>query len=200
MMPNTNRRGLTVNLLSQVVLAVTLIGGIHIPKASAEAPNTSTSESAAAPQATPTAAAFLGFRFIRGAQPITPEETERLGKIETHLKQRLEQAQAYKFTEVSSTVRDKITTGQSIGECGGCEIDYGKDLGVPLVMWGTVQKVSNLILNINIYMADVDQRKMLFIKSVDIRGNTDETWEQGLNYMLKRYILKAPPTVSASKK
>lgn len=40
--------------------------------------------------------------------------------------------------------------------------------------WVTVQKVSNLILNINVYMGDVANDKMTFIKSVDVRGNTDD--------------------------
>ena len=134
----------------------------------------------------------MGFRFIPNALPITPEETARLEQIEQHLKERLQAAKAYDFMPIQGALQSKIAAGQSVGECGGCEIDYGKELDVPLVMWGTVQKVSNLILNLNVYMADVRENKMVFVKSVDMRGNTDETWDQALNYMLKRYILKIP--------
>jgi hypothetical protein len=38
-----------------------------------------------------------------------------------------------------------------------------------------VQKVSDLILNLNVYMTDVAARKLAFVHSVDIRGNTDES-------------------------
>ena len=55
---------------------------------------------------------------------------------------------------------------------------------------GTVQKVSNLILNINVYIEDARQKKMEFVKSVDIRGNTDEFWQRGLDYMLRHYLLR----------
>jgi len=89
-------------------------------------------------------------------------------------------------------MRETIAQGQPPGECGGCEIAYGRDLKVPVVMWGTIQKTSNLILNLNIYMADVAANKMTFVKSVDMRGNTDETWDQAVNYMVKRYIIKTP--------
>jgi len=58
--------------------------------------------------------------------------------------------------------------------------------------WGTVQKVSNLILNINLYMEDARTGKLEFVKSVDIRGNTDESWRHGLDYMLRNYLLKEP--------
>jgi Protein of unknown function (DUF2380) len=30
---------------------------------------------------------------------------------------------------------------------------------------------------------------MLFVKSVDIRGNTDESWQRGLDYLLQHYLL-----------
>jgi hypothetical protein len=44
--------------------------------------------------------------------------------------------------------------------------------------------VSNLILNINLYIEDERTGKLQFVKSVDIRGNTDESWRRGLNYLL----------------
>lgn len=136
--------------------------------------------------------AFLGFQFIANATPIDAAEKARLSQIEKSYISKLTSAEKYTFVEVPDAMREKIIAGQPVGECGGCEIEYAKELGVPLIMWGTVQKVSNLILNLNIYMADVNSNKMTFVKSVDMRGNTDETWEQALNYMVKRYILDQP--------
>lgn len=134
--------------------------------------------------------AFLGFRFIQGATPMLPEEEARLHKIEDTLKSKLEESGKYSFVPVPDDMKSKIVAGQPAGECGGCEMQFAKDLGAGQVAWGTVQKVSDLILNINVYMADVASNKMTFVKSVDIRGNTDETWDQGINYMVKHYILK----------
>jgi Protein of unknown function (DUF2380) len=31
-----------------------------------------------------------------------------------------------------------------------------------------------------------------FVKSVDIRGNTDESWRRGLDYILSHYLLREP--------
>jgi hypothetical protein len=55
-----------------------------------------------------------------------------------------------------------------------------------------VQKVSNLILNINVYMRDAESGRMTFARSVDIRGNTDESWQRGLDYLLRNYLLGKP--------
>jgi hypothetical protein len=38
-------------------------------------------------------------------------------------------------------------------------------------------------------MADVASRKLTFVHSVDIRGNTDESWKRGLAYLVKNYLL-----------
>lgn len=69
-----------------------------------------------------------------------------------------------------------MAAGPEISNCGGCEFDYRKQLGGDIAAWIVVQKVSDLILNINVYMADVAAKKLIFIHSVDIRGNSDESW------------------------
>jgi hypothetical protein len=83
----------------------------------------------------------------------------------------------------------KMATGPEIGACGGCEFDYGDQLGADYAAWMVVQKVSDLILNINVYMADVAAGKLVFVHSVDIRGNTDESWTRGITYLVKNYLL-----------
>ena len=56
---------------------------------------------------------------------------------------------------------------------------------------GWVQKVSNLILNINLYLRNAATGDVLVLGSVDIRGNTDESWRRGTEYLLKHRILPA---------
>jgi Protein of unknown function (DUF2380) len=94
----------------------------------------------------------------------------------------------FKFVQIPDKVRAEIDAGPFIGECNGCEIDYGRKLGADLIAWGTVQKVSNLILNLNVYMGSVETGQMTYIKSVDIRGNTDTSWTKGQGWMLTYYM------------
>ncbi len=68
--------------------------------------------------------------------------------------------------------------------CNGCELDIGRALGADVVILGWVQKVSNLILNVNIEVKDVVSGQTLFTKSVDLRGNTDKSWLRGIHYMV----------------
>jgi len=47
-----------------------------------------------------------------------------------------------------------------------------------------VQKVSNLILNLNIEVRDAATDQPLYTTSVDIRGNTDESWLRGVRRLV----------------
>ena len=47
-----------------------------------------------------------------------------------------------------------------------------------------VQKVSNLILNLNIEVRDAATDQILYTTSVDIRGNTDESWLRGVRRLV----------------
>ncbi len=68
--------------------------------------------------------------------------------------------------------------------CNGCELDIGRALDADVVILCWVQKVSNLILNINIEVKDVASGNTLYTKSVDLRSNSDNSWLRGIRYMV----------------
>ena len=53
-------------------------------------------------------------------------------------------------------------------------------------MTGWVQKVSNLILNMNIVVRDAKTGQIILSKSVDMRGNTKESWSRALDWLVNR--------------
>jgi Protein of unknown function (DUF2380) len=72
--------------------------------------------------------------------------------------------------------------------CNGCDVDLARKAGAKISVTGWVQKVSNLILNINVVARDVASGQMVAAGSVDIRGNTDESWSRGLSYLLRNRL------------
>lgn len=142
--------------------------------------------------ATAVPTAFLGVEFINdneAYEATSDAERARIANITEIFTSKLEKSGQYKFLAVPAEVQTQIAKGQSIGGCGGCEIDYGKSLKAERIAWIRVQKVSNLILNMNVYVADVATEKMTFERSVDIRGNTDETWAHSMKWLIKYYML-----------
>lgn len=137
----------------------------------------------------PAKTAFVGFRLESDSlEPVRDDERARLKKVSKQMRDTIEKSPNYSLVPVPEDVMQRIEAGQDFGGCGGCEVDYGKELGADLIGWGVVQKVSNLILNINVYIADVKTAKMVFVKSVDIRGNDDTSWRKGLGWLLKYYF------------
>ena len=137
--------------------------------------------------------AFFGFQLINTSpQPTTPEETKRVRMLDDMFQQKLDASGRFKMVAIPSELRDKIAAAPEISNCNGCERDFALEAGADWAAWGTVQKVSNLILNINVYMEDARANKMEFVKSVDIRGNTNESWQRGLDYMLRHYLFQEP--------
>lgn len=69
--------------------------------------------------------------------------------------------------------------------CDDCAEQVGKLLGADLVMSTWVQKVSELILNLNVQIYDVQAQKLAFSKSVDMRGNDDVSWQRAVRYLVR---------------
>lgn len=114
----------------------------------------------------------------------------RVAAVQEQFRRRLAATGRFTFVPVPAAVRARIDNDQAIGDCGGCEITYGRELGGDVVAWINVQKVSDLILNMNVYVADVDSQKMRFVRSVDIRGHDDESWSRSLDHLIKHHLLE----------
>ena len=134
--------------------------------------------------------AFLGFQLINTSlEPTTPAEEQRIRMLDDLLREILAASDRYHLVNMPKAVRRGIASGPNIANCNGCQADYARKVRADWAAWGTVQKVSNLILNINLYLEDERSGTMQFAKSVDIRGNTDESWRRGLIYLLHNYLL-----------
>ena len=73
----------------------------------------------------------------------------------------------------------------TLHDCNGCDADIGRALHADRTLTAWVQKVSNLILNINIQIRDVQTGHVVLARSVDIRGNTDASWLRGVRYLTR---------------
>jgi hypothetical protein len=135
--------------------------------------------------------AFFGFDLINSSlEPRHPMEDRRLRMLDHLFREKLDASGRFKIVPIPPDMQKEIAEGPAIRNCNGCQRDLAKRIGADWAAWGTVQKVSNLILNINVYMEDAQTSKTIFIKSVDIRGNTEESWRHGLDYLLRNYLLE----------
>jgi hypothetical protein len=123
------------------------------------------------------------------------DEQDRLMRAGDQLRKAL--AESGKFHLVDISPVNAAAHGSNLQACGGCDVQFAQKLGADLAITGVVQKVSNLILNINIYLRDAHTGRLVTLASADVRGNTDESWSRAMSYLLRNRLLApnygAPP-------
>ena len=135
----------------------------------------------------------FGFYLINTSpESTTAAEDRRIIELDEQFRKGLDASNCFKIIAILPDMQNEITAGPEIINCNGCERDFARRIDADLAAWGTVQKVSNLILNINVYMKDVKTGTLRFARSVDIRGNTNEAWRRGLDYLLRHYLFGEP--------
>ena len=112
----------------------------------------------------------------------------RLALIDRELRAGLAASGRFRIVDTAPAAAEIARAGYW-RSCNGCEAAIAQRLGADLALAGWVQKVSNLILNINLTVRDAATRELLFAASVDIRGNTDESWRRGIRYLIEHRLL-----------
>ena len=132
--------------------------------------------------------AFFGFEMISTSNtPASDAERLRLARLNAVFEEMLTASGRFEIAPLPQPLAARIAEIK-FSTCNGCEVEFAREIGADVAAFGTVQKVSNLILNENLYMRRATGEPS-FAQSVDIRGNTDESWERGLRYMLKNHLL-----------
>jgi hypothetical protein len=145
---------------------------------------------AAPAQAEPEKVAVFDFQFAKGAPtPPTDDDKARLKRTTDEFRSLIEKTGRYTLVSTDA-VKDDVAKTSDLRACGGCADTFGKKLGADAVFVGEVQKVSNLILNINVYHKPVTEGAPEKAYSVDLRGNTDESFDRGIKYLVKNQLLE----------
>jgi len=120
---------------------------------------------------------------VYGSKP----ELERLQRITDQLRRELAESGQFQLLDIAPVNAE--AHGSNLQACGGCDVKLAEQLGADLVITGVVQKVSNLIIDLNIYLRDVHTGKLVTAASADMRGNTDETWSRTMSYLVRNRLL-----------
>lgn len=137
--------------------------------------------------------AFLGITFIdtstEGAYfGQKPEEQARITLLQDTVRDRFVE-EGLVLVDLGP-VADRLANTVNPAKCYGCDIRMGRKVGADFVLVGEVQKVSNLILSMNLVLRDTETERMARGLSVDIRSNTDDSWLRGIRYILNNNIFK----------
>jgi hypothetical protein len=125
--------------------------------------------------------------------PTTAEEKARIARLDMQLAELLTKSGLYQVVDLAGPAAGMRATTVNIRDCNGCERPVALQNKAELAAYGWVQKVSDLILNINLVIEDAKTGKQVAGGSVDIRGNTDESWSRGLRFLFEEHVLPQTP-------
>ncbi|WP_249158725.1 DUF3280 domain-containing protein [Bradyrhizobium tropiciagri] len=115
------------------------------------------------------------------------DEQARLSRAGDQVRKAL--AESGKFRVLDIAPVNAAAHGSNLQACGGCDVKLAAEIGADIAITGVVQKVSNLILNINLYLRDVHTGQLIAAGSADMRGNTDESWSRATGYLVRNRLL-----------
>lgn len=146
-----------------------------------------------AASADPIEVAVFDFQFARGT-PVEPTEEDRarLKRTSDTFRKLLQDSGRYRLVPTDA-VREEVAKTADLRACGGCADTFGEKVGAAATFVGEVQKVSNLILNMNVYYKPLGSNTRERAYSVDLRGNTDESFDRGIKYLVKNRLLEEGP-------
>lgn len=138
--------------------------------------------------------AILDFELLDEQRDMAPAtvEYQRLIVTRDQLAEAFAREGLYRVVDLApaAELMKRLKSEQRLHECNGCELDIAKVVNADRVLVGWVQKVSNLILNLNIQIEDTATGAVVLITSVDMRGNTDESWRRSVSYLVRRMVEK----------
>ena len=117
-----------------------------------------------------------------------PTEQARLETMAPKLREAIGNLYGYRVVDIAP-VRDKALS-HHLESCGNCALSFAREVGADIAVIGSVQKVSNLILNINAYAFDAETGQPIARGSTDIRSNSDESWHRGIDYLWDNVLAK----------
>ena len=134
---------------------------------------------------------LLEFEFVEEMHDPRNAESDqnRLVLVNDELNRQIEACAAFTVID-GAPARSIITRARSrmayLYRCNGCATEIGAAADSQFVLFPWVQKVSNLILNLNVEIRSAATDRVVAARSVDIRGNTDRSWLRGAKALAER--------------
>ncbi|MEN3375201.1 MAG: hypothetical protein V7604_556 [Hyphomicrobiales bacterium] len=150
--------------------------------------------SAVAAGAETRSAAVFDFELVdtSGGDPLKAQDAEhqsRVAQTSERLRTRLTESGRYRVIDIAPVTKEAHAS--NLQACGGCDVTLADRVGADLSVTGTVYKVSNLILNMMIFVRDAKTGGNVAVMQADMRGDTDESWLRAVDWLVRNRLLAA---------
>ncbi len=131
--------------------------------------------------------------YDTSGEGVREDQQKRLAMMGERLRAALRESDRFEVVD-TAPLRARLQAGPPLRSCATCAPDAAAELGAELALLTTVHKVSNLILSITVALREASPGAgTRAVHSAEIRGNTDESWDRGLRWLLRNRLLAPPP-------
>ena len=116
-------------------------------------------------------------------------EAARIVMLSAHLRDLLAASGRYRVIDGGPAAADPRANGD-VFSCNGCEAPLARELGASRSVTGRVQKMSVLVQTVILRERDAATGAVVSLYQTDIRGNTDEAWRRGLDWLVRNRLLR----------
>jgi hypothetical protein len=139
-------------------------------------------------------AAVFDFELVdtSGGDPLKAQDAEhqsRVAQASERLRARLAESGRFKVVDIAPVAKEAHAS--NLQACGGCDVTLAERIGADLSVTGTVYKVSNLILNMMIFVRDAKTGGNVAVMQAEMRGDTDDSWLRAVDWLVRNRLLAA---------
>ena len=115
------------------------------------------------------------------------EHLQRLQFADKTLRSGLEETRLFELVDekASKEFSNKVDTAISNNACNRCETALAKDLNAKQIVVPWVYRLSQLVLTMHFVILDADTGKTVLKKSLDFRGDNDQSWQRAIQFFVK---------------
>jgi Protein of unknown function (DUF2380) len=111
-----------------------------------------------------------------------PEDLRRTKLMTDELKALMAKDGKYEIVDLTPQAAE-IERAAPFNNCDGCEAAMADKAGANLAVTGLVNKFSDALISLQLYVRDVKSGEMKRTMSAAVQGNTDELWLHGLRWL-----------------
>ena len=115
------------------------------------------------------------------------EHQSRKTQASERLRARLAESGRFKVVDIAPVISQ--ARASNLQACGGCDVTFAHRVGADLSITGTVYKVSNLILNMMIFVRDAKTGDNVAVMQAEMRGDTDDSWLRAVDWLVRNRLL-----------
>lgn len=121
--------------------------------------------------------------------PATPADKDRLPRVSDELRNELALQNVFEIVPISLAVKAEVEKRSGLRSCNGCAVDFARQLGAQVAVTTQISKVSSAVLNLVLYIKEVDGNQPEQSYGVNVRGDDRGSFDRAVKYVVDNVVV-----------